>query len=159
MKVKFITVLTLVAALFMIACGKSDADLQKAASDKLAADKVTGVTVAVKDGVATLSGEIVDITVKTKAETAVKSVEGIKSVSNNITVKAPPPPPPAADPMLQGKVDEALKKAGCTGATATIKDGVVTLTGTVPEAKYGTCFQAVSELGAAKVDNQLQKGK
>ena len=50
--------------------GKSDADLQKAASDKLAADKVAGVTVSVKDGVATLTGEVGDQTVKAKAEQA-----------------------------------------------------------------------------------------
>lgn len=159
MKVKIFTILTLAVALFLAGCGKSDADLQKAATDKLTADKVTGVTVAVKDGVATLSGEIVNITDKTKAEASVKSVEGIKSVTNNITVKAPAPAPAPPDPMLQGKVDEALKKAGCTGAKATIADGHITLTGTVPEAKYGSCFQAASEVGGMKIDNQLQKGK
>ena len=71
MKVKFLTVLMLAVALFMSACGKSDADLTKAATDKLTADKVTGVTVAVKDGVATLTGEVADQTVKAKAETSV----------------------------------------------------------------------------------------
>ena len=59
MKLKIFTIFTLAVALFLSACGgKSDADLQKAASDKLAADKVAGVTVAVKDGVATLTGEV-----------------------------------------------------------------------------------------------------
>src|SRR5205085_3400456 len=92
MKVKFPTVLTLAAALFLAGCGKSDADLQKAATDKLTADKVTGVTVAVKDGIATLSGEVADITVKNKAEASVKTVEGIKSVTNGITLKPLPTP-------------------------------------------------------------------
>jgi osmotically-inducible protein OsmY len=151
-------VLALAIALFVSACGKSDADLQKAASDKLTGDKITGITVAVKDGVAALTGDVADVTVKSRAEAAVKTVEGIKSVTNNVTVTTPVATPPPADPMLQGKVDEALKKAGCTGATATVSGGVVTLTGTVPEAKYGTCFQAVSQVGAGKVDNQLQKG-
>ena len=72
MKIKALTLLTLALALFMSACGKSDADLQKAVQDKLAADKVTGVTVAVKDGVATLTGEVADITVKTNAEASAK---------------------------------------------------------------------------------------
>lgn len=160
MKVKLFTAIALAAVLFMTACGKSDADLQKAATDKLAADKVTGVTVAVKDGAATLTGEVADVSVKSKAEASVKTVEGIKSVTNNCTTRPLPTPAPApADPMLQGRVDEALKKAGCTGATATIKEGVITLTGTVSEAKYATCFKAVSEVGGAKVYNQLQKGK
>jgi hypothetical protein len=159
MKLKVLTVLTIAIALFLSACGKSDADLQKAAADKLKADNVSGVTVAVKDGVATLTGEVADITVKNKAETAVK-VDGIKSVDNKITLKPlPTPVPPPADPMLKGKVEEALKKAGCTGATVEINNGTVTLKGTVPEAKFGECIQVVNQSGAGKLDNQLQKSK
>lgn len=159
MKVKFLTVLTLAIALFMSACGKSDADLTKAATDKLAADKVTGVTVAVKDGVATLSGEVADITVKTKAEASVKSVEGIKSVTNSITTKPLPTPVPApADPMLKGKLDEALRKAGCTGVTIDVKDGTVNAGGTVPSAKYGECIKIINESGLGKLNNQIVKG-
>jgi osmotically-inducible protein OsmY len=159
MKLKVLTVLTIAIALFLSACGKSDADLQKAAADKLKADNVSGVTVAVKDGVATLTGEVADITVKNKAETAVK-VDGIKSVDNKITLKPlPTPVPPPADPMLKGKVEEALKKAGCTGATVEINNGTVTLKGTVPEAKFGECVQVVNQSGAGKLDNQLQKSK
>lgn len=160
MKVKVFTILTLAIALFLSACGKSDADLQKAATDKLAADKVTGVTVAVKDGVATLTGEVADITVKNKAAASVKAVEGIKSVTDSTTTKPlPPPPPPPADPMLKGKLDEALKKAGCTGITIATKDGTVTATGTVPDAKYGECVQIINQSGLGKLDNQIVKGK
>src|SRR6185503_8547472 len=124
---KIFTIMTLAIALFMSACGKSDADLTKAATDKLAADKVTGVTVAVKDGVATLSGEVADVTVKSKAETSVKAVEGIKSVDvTKVTLKPlPPPPPPSADKMLEGTINEALKKKGITGVTVTAADGEV----------------------------------
>jgi len=62
MRIKFLTVITLAVVAFLAACGKSDADVQKAVAAKLAADNVTGVAVAVKDGVATLSGEVADIT-------------------------------------------------------------------------------------------------
>jgi hyperosmotically inducible protein len=153
MKGKLFTSLMLAAALLLPACGKSDAALQKAATDQLAAAKITGVTVTVKNGVATVSGEVADISVKNKAEISVKSCEGITSVTNNINVKAP------SDPILQGKVDEALQKAGCAGAKATIANDVVTLTGSVPEAKYAICFQAISEIGGVRIDNQLQKNK
>jgi hyperosmotically inducible protein len=145
---------------FMAACGKSDADVQKNVAAKLAADNVSGVTAAVKDGVATLTGEVADITVKTKAETSAKTAEGVKSVVNNITLRPLPTPVPApADPMLKGKVEENLKKAGCTGATVAIADGTVTLSGTVPEAKFVECVKVVNESGAGKLNNQLQKGK
>lgn len=155
MKIKALTILTLAIALFMSACGKSDADLQKAATDKLAADKVVGVTVAVKDGVATLTGEVADITVKNKAEASAK-VEGIKSVDNKITLKAlPPPPPPSADKMLEGTVNEALKKKNITGITVSVADGVITLTGDVEKAKLAEVMAAANETKPKKVENKL----
>lgn len=160
MKIKILTVLSLAIVLIAGACGKSDADLQKAVADKLAADSITGVTATVNDGVATLTGQVADITVKNKAAASAKSVEGIKSVTDNTTLRPLPTPVPApADPMLKGKVEENLRKAGCTGATVTIADGTVTLSGTVPEAKFAECVKVVNESGAGKLNNQLQKGK
>lgn len=160
MKVKVFTVLTLCIALFMAACGKSDADLQKAVNDKLKADNVAGVTVAVKDGVATLTGEVADAGVKSKAETSAKSVEGIKSVTNSLNVKpAPTPPPPSPDMMIQGTVDQAIKKLNLTGATVNVavSGGVVTLTGNVSKADLTKVMQAANEAkgNATKVENKL----
>ena len=160
MKIKILTVLSLAIVLIAAACGKSDADLQKAVADKLAADKITGVTATVNGGVATLTGEVADITVKNKAAASAKSIDGIKSVTDNTTLKPLATPVPApADPMLKGKVEENLRKAGCTGATVTIADGTVTLSGTVPEAKFAECVKVVNESGAGKLNNQLEKGK
>lgn len=159
MKVKFFTILTLAAALFLSACGKSDADLQKAVNEKLAAEKVTGVTVAVKDGVATLSGEVADVTVKTKAETSAKGVEGIKSVdgANLKTKPLPTPAPPSPDKMLQGTIEESLKKAGIGGVTVEVKDGEVTLSGKVDKAKLAEVMQLANEAKPKKVVNNLNK--
>lgn len=158
MKVKFLTVLTLAIALFMSACGKSDADLTKAATDKLAADKVTGVTVAVKHGVATLSGEVADITVKNKAEASVKAVEGIKSVTNGLSTKPPPTPePPSPDKMIQGTVEESLKKKGITGVTVSVAGGEVRLSGNVDKAKVAEVMMAANEAKPKKVINDLNK--
>jgi len=159
MKVKYFTVLTLAIALFMSACGKSDADLTKAANDKLAADKVVGVTVAVKDGVATLTGEVADVTVKSKAEASVKSVEGIKSVTNNCTTKPlPVATPAAADPALTGKLNEAMKKAGVSGLTIEVVNGKATIKGTVPAAKYAEVVKVINESGITGWENGLTKG-
>lgn len=160
MKIQFLTVLMLAFALFMSACGKSDADLLKAANDKLTADKVTGVTVAVKDGVATLTGEVADAAVKSKAEASVKTVEGIKSVTNNCTIKpAPTPPPPSPDKMIEGTVNEAIKKLALTGAniTVAVANGEITLTGDVAKADLVKVMQAANEAkgNATKVNNKL----
>lgn len=160
MKIKFLTVFTIAIALFLSACGKSDADLAKAVTDKLAADKVTGVTVAVKDGVATLTGEVADAAAKSKAEASAKAVEGIKSVVNSTTLKPiPVATPAAADPALTGKITEDLKKAGCTGASVAVTNGKVTVTGEVAAAKYAECVQVIMQSGITGIDNQLKKGK
>lgn len=159
MKVKFLTVLMLAVAMMAAACGKSDADLATAVNDKLKADGVTGVTATVKDGVATLTGEVADVTVKSKAEASAKSVEGIKSVTNSLTTKPlPVATPAAADPALTGKITEDLKKAGCEGVSVTVASGKVTVTGEVPAAKYAQCFQVIQQSGITGIDNQLKKG-
>ena len=158
MKVKFLTVLTIAIALFISACGKSDTDLAKAVNDKLAADKVTGVTATVKDGVATLTGEVADITVKTKAETSAKSVEGIKSVTNSLSLKPlPTPEPPSPDKMIEGTINEGLKKKGITGVTVTVANGEVTLSGTVDKAKVADVMMTANEAKPKKVINNLNK--
>jgi osmotically-inducible protein OsmY len=162
MKIKFYAIAMLAFALATLAagCGKKDEDIQKAVQDKLTADGVAGVTATVKDGVATLNGEVKDITVKSKAETSAKSVDGVKSVTNNITLAPLPVATPAAsDQALKGKIEENWKKAGCTGATVDVKDGVATISGTVPADKYAQCIQVVNESGAVKPVNNLQKGK
>ncbi len=154
----------LAVALFLSACGgKSDADLQKAASDKLTADKVAGVTVAVKDGVATLSGEVADITVKNKAVAGVKGIEGIKSVDDKTTLKPLPTTPsvpageePKTDAMKKGIIDESLKKMGISGVTVDVKDGVATLTGTIPGDRKAEAMKAAMEADVTKVNNQLK---
>lgn len=157
MKIKFLTVLSIAIALFIGACGKSDADLTKAVQDKLAADKVTGVAVSVKDGVATLTGEVADITVKTKAEAAAKTVEGIKSVdgANLKTKPVPTPAPPSPDKMIEGTVNQAITKLGITGITVTVADGEVTLTGDVTKDNLAKVMQAANESKPKKVNNKL----
>ena len=159
MKVRFLTILMLALALMAAACGKSDQDLATSVNDKLRADGVTGVTASVKDGVATLTGEVADVTVKSKAETSAKAVEGVKSVTNNVTTRPlVQATPAAADPALTGKITENLKNAGCTGANVTVSGGTVTVTGTVPSAKYAQCIQVIQQSGITGIQNNLQRG-
>ncbi len=134
--------------------------MQKGVTEKLAAAGVTGVTVAVKDGVATLTGEVADAAAKKKAEDTARTVEGVKSVVNSTTLKPVPVATPAApDPALTGKITEDLKKAGCTGASVSVASGKVTVTGEVPNAKYAECVQVIMQSGITGIDNQLKKGK
>lgn len=161
MKVKIFTILTLAVALFLSACGgKSDADLQKAATDKLAAEKVVGVTVAVKDGAAILTGEVVDVVARSKAEAVVKGIEGIKSVTNNCTTKPLPSPtqpidPKAADAEAKTTIEQALKKMNISGVTVAVNDGDVTLSGTIPKDKLPEAMKAAQEADVKHVTNKL----
>jgi hyperosmotically inducible protein len=158
MKIKLISVVALVGVLLLAACGKSDSDLQKAASDKLTSDNISGVTVAVKDGTATLTGEVKDVTVKTKAEADVKGIDGIKTVNNTLTLipLAPAPTPNGSDQMMKGTIDENLKKANVTGVTVAVSSGEVTLTGEVAKADLAKAMQAASAVNPKKVNNQLK---
>ncbi len=158
MKLKAITILTIAVALFISACGKSDADMTKAVNDKLAAEKFVGVTAAVKDGVATVTGEVDDAAAKGRVETTIMKVEGIKSVKNDLTTRPlPTPAPPSPDKMLVGTIDEALKQKGITGVTVGAVDGVVTLTGTVDKAKLAEVMAVANEAKPKKVVNNLNK--
>ena len=129
-----------------------------AASFAIEAGSRLWVLTAVKDGVATLTGEVADQTVKAKAETSVKAVEGIKSVTNNCTLKPlPPPPPPSPDKTLEGTINEGLKKKSITGVTVTASNGEVTLSGTVDKAKVAEVMMTANEAKPKKVINNLNK--
>ncbi|MFV0389598.1 MAG: BON domain-containing protein [Pyrinomonadaceae bacterium] len=156
MKIKFLTIVTIISAVLLAAgCGKSDADLQSAAADALRANAATSsVTVEVKDGVATLSGEVEDDAAKSAAETAVTGVKGVKSVINNITV-TPPPPPATADSADQTKIQDALKKAGFTDVTVDTTTTPATLRGSVPKGKMSTAVQVAQEAAGKPVKNEI----
>ena len=69
-----------------------DATLQTNVQNALAAQaNMSGVTVTVSMGAATLSGTVASDTEKMAAETAAKAVPGVTSVVNNITVGSAAP--------------------------------------------------------------------
>lgn len=144
-------------ALSLIACGPKDADIQKEISAKMSA--LPGVEVTVKDGVATISGICKDATFKENAETIIKGIKGVKSVVNNCEIAAPEPVIETApvvinaDSVLSTSVNEVVKTY--SGVTATVKDGVVTLTGDIKKAQLPNLIKSVQELKPKKVDNKL----
>lgn len=158
MKVKFLTVLSLAIVLLLGACGgKSDADLQSAADKALKSDATTSsVTVEVKEGVATIKGDVADDAAKAKAEELAK-VEGVKNVINEVNVNAPAPVPTAKgdDSEVKSNIEAGLKKVGCAGITADVSDGVATLSGKIDATKMAECVQAANEAGAKRVVNKI----
>src|SRR5690606_32110919 len=103
-----------------------------------------------------ISGEVADESTKAAVETAAKSVKGVKSVTNNLSV--PPPPPPveiSADATLQQTVASTLTSMGLGQVVATVNDGVVTLTGEIKKADLPNLMQKLNELKPKKIENKL----
>ncbi len=126
--------------------GPKDADVKA----KVETSVGSGVSVDVTKGVVTLTGEVADDAAKAKAEADAKAVEGVKSVTNNLTVA---PVEISADPALATAV--AAEVAKYQGVAATVNDGVVTLTGTINKADLPNLMQALMALNPKNVENQL----
>jgi osmotically-inducible protein OsmY len=76
------------------------------------------------------------------------------------TATATPTPVSASDDTaIKNKTEAALAKAGVTGVTVEVKEGVVTLKGDVPKAKWQDAMKAANESGAKRVMNQMNDKK
>lgn len=129
-----------------------DADIKTAVEKVLADDPMmSGTTVSVEKGVATISGVCKDDACKAACEKAVAAVKGVKSVVNNCSV-APPPMPVeiSADDPLTKAVTDALK--AFPGVSATVKDGIISLTGSIAKADRQKLMMALQALMPKKVD-------
>lgn len=143
---------TLVVAMPSCKSKVSDADLK--AKVETVVMGYQGITSTVKDGVVTLEGFVTSEAEKTQIETDVKAADkSIKSVTNNIIVQMTAPAE-----ISVNTVDESLAK-GIVDATkdfptvkATVKDGIITVTGTIEKAKLITLKQALDNLHPKKVD-------
>ncbi|UIR56776.1 BON domain-containing protein [Sphingobacterium sp. SRCM116780] len=130
----------------------SDADLKAKVETIISSHQ--GITTSVKDGVVTLEGFASSDTEKTQIETDVKAADkSIKSVVNNIVVETVAPAQ-----ITVNTVDESLAK-GIVDATkdfptvkATVKDGIISVTGSIEKAKLVTLKQALDNLHPKKVD-------
>lgn len=145
-----------IALLFTLTgCGPKDGDIQKKITEKLSENTETaGASVSVADGVATLSGEVASENGKNEAATIANDVKGVKSVINNLTVRQEAAPVVVStDDALTTSVRDATKDH--PGVTATVTDGVITLTGTIDRASLPILMQKLNGLQPKKIDNQL----
>lgn len=95
----------IICMVLFISCKPNDVEVQKELQQK----QEPGVTVTVKEGVATLEGAVPDDSSRIKAEEFAKKEKGVKTVINNL--KLPPPPPPASmGQSLPSNNDSAGKK-------------------------------------------------
>ena len=139
-------------AVAFTSCKQKDSDIQSSVQSK----ETTSVSVAVNDGVATLSGEVADEAAKMKAGEIAKGEKGVKSVVNNLTVVMAPVTAPVAvtadDPLMMS-VKDAVKDHPTVNASVT--DGVVTLTGTIKKADLSKLMMNLNSLHPKKINNKL----
>ena len=132
-----------------------DSDVRTSAETSLRSNPdLSGVNVEIKDGVATLSGQVKDNASREAAESTVKGVKGVKSVNNNISVMpAPAPVEITADDPLKSGVTDAIKDH--PGVTADVNDGVITLTGQINKTDLSRLMQKLNALKPKRIENKL----
>ena len=151
MKLKFILILLSVGVVFA-SCKPKDADIQKAITEQITSNEsMSGLSVSVSEGVATVTGECADDACKTSCENAIKGMKGVKSVVNNITV--PAPVVINNDDAIMADVNNVV--VNYEGVDATVLDGVITLTGEITKDKLMELMPAVQALNPKKVVNQI----
>lgn len=156
--IKNYLIVLLISCAFFIGCKPKDSDFQAQIEKALkASPETSGVTVNVKDGEATLTGEVKDDAAREKAGAAAKDVNGIKNVENHVTVTPPvvvaPPVQINSDTTLMLGVKDATKDFPTV--TANVNDGVITLTGSIKRSSLQTLMMSLNTLKPKKIDNQL----
>jgi len=150
----------IVLMILLVSCKPSDDKITEAVQKALSANpSLSPVMASVKEGIVTLSGEVESDELKAMAATALSGIDGVKSVVNSVTVKPKGPSPEElkkmADDALMSKVNENFATYKVEGITATVSDGIVTLTGDVKRADLQNVMKAAMESGATKVENQM----
>lgn len=137
---------------------QTDSEIQQAVNEKLAKNEESkGLNATVKNGVVTLTGECPTEECRKDCFDAVKNVNGVKDVENNIRVAsisdAPAPVEVSSDATLTTSVNDIVKKYD--GVNAEVKDGVITLRGEIKRDNLQPLIISLNELKPKKVDNQL----
>jgi hyperosmotically inducible periplasmic protein len=148
----------LLLAAFAMACSKGpdDATITTGVKTKIGANSpalANAVTVTTTEGVVTLTGAVDSDAIKARVEQDAKSVEGVKSVVNNLTVK--PPITFSEDSTIKNTVMANLAGKKITGVTVEVVNGEVTLKGTIERAKLQDAMIAANDAKPKKVNNQM----
>jgi hyperosmotically inducible periplasmic protein len=149
-RIAFLFAAALPVALF--ASSSTDSKIEDAAKNSYNYRTVLADSVTVKssDGVVTLTGTVQDKDDKALAEDTVDNLPGVVSVDNQIVVKSDIPE--HSDEWIALKVRGELLVKANVSATSTkvdVKDGVVTLTGTV----QNIAQKDLTEAYAKDIDN------
>ncbi len=147
--------IALITSVMLVGCKPKDSDIQANIEKNL--QSMPGISVTVKDGVATFTGECKDDASKDSVANAAKDVKGVQSVVNDCTVAPPPPPPVAVDTTATDALTRGVTDAtkDFPGVKATVADDVVTLTGNIKRSDLGRLMMSLNSLKPKKIENKL----
>ncbi|WP_018612197.1 BON domain-containing protein [Segetibacter koreensis] len=158
MKNKILNYCCLVLLLFILSfqiqsCKQNrDADIQTAiGSETQTNPNLAGVSATVVNGVVTLTGQCPDEDCRKNAEKAIKKIDGVKHVTNNIIVEASVDITPDKD--LKEMTDKIVSKY--KGVEAGVSNGIITLRGEIKKDKLQQLMIDLNSLRPKRIDNQL----
>ena len=129
-----------------------DADIQSAISSETQTNpNLAGVSATVVNGVVTLTGQCPDEDCRKNAEKAVKKIDGVTHVTNNIMIASKVEVTPDSD--LKEMTDKIVSKY--KGVQAGVADGIITLRGEVKKDKLQQLMMDLNALRPKRIDNQL----
>ncbi len=154
---KLLLALVVSTTLFFTSCKQKDADIKSNVEKALRSDQtIVDPSVEVTAGVVTLSGQCNDEACRATCEATAKSVKGVKSVTNNMTLPAPvavtvpESMTTVLDDATQQKVRDGLKDI--PGVTVVFTGDKAVISGSVTKNNRMKIMQI---LGTAKVQSDV----
>ncbi len=152
-----IYICSLVSVFVFVSCSSSDSTVKHDVENALKTN-YPYVNVSVNDQVVTLTGEVDTNEQRMAAENTAKTVKHVKSVVNNIDVRAAVQTPNitrSADEVLQTTIRSGYTLAGYNDVHVEVNDGEVILTGNVKRDDLQKVMQIANEANPKRVVNQL----
>ncbi len=132
--------------------GNRDPDIQNAiATETQNNPNLAGVSATVVDGVVTLTGQCEDEDCRKNAEKAVKKIDGVKDITNNITITSSVTIRP--DEELRENAEKIISKY--KNVQAGVSNGIITLRGEVKKDKLPQLMIDLNDLHPKRIENQL----
>jgi hyperosmotically inducible periplasmic protein len=167
---RLLVAITITATNGFVSCSLKDADIKTDIETKLkAARDMSGITVDVKNRIATIEGQCKDDACIINCEKIAQEVNGVKTVINNLSVVPPPVAPvivtervsepvtpPVADvpsELLTKQATDAVKKF--PAVKVDVKNGVVTLTGKIKKNDLPKLMKDLNSLKPERIENRL----
>jgi hyperosmotically inducible protein len=158
LKQKLIAVTIFTGTVFCLGLCACNTQAKKDAVAKAAAKSaVPGISIEVKDGIATIDGAMNSSDAVTTAEETIKHIENVKTIVSHLTVNDTPVPssrPINPDQALIDGVHPILREY--PGVTASIKDDVIDLTGKISKADWMELNRQLEALKPRQILNNMK---